>query len=145
MLKIYLKCNNCNRAFSDWFPLSYQVSKEKGVLRKFLNFWSSRTAFLAFSQANSQTNWIWIDCILQKWLSFHKNNDFITQIVRTWKCQNFNLNFTWFLPEFHSWGRNYTFRQLCFKRLLMILNEKVEEKNMQVRRILYMWIQHLIN
>jgi hypothetical protein len=25
---------------------------------KFLRFWSSRTAFLAFSKANSQTNWI---------------------------------------------------------------------------------------
>jgi hypothetical protein len=34
------------------------------------------TAFLAFSKANSQ-----IDCILQKWLSLHKNNYFITQIL----------------------------------------------------------------
>ena len=64
------------------------------------------------------------------------------------KCQNFNLDFS-ILPDFYLsftvGGRNYTFRQLCFKRLLMILNEKVGEKIMQVRRILYMWIQHLIN
>jgi hypothetical protein len=89
--------------------LPYYVSGEKGGLgssaRKCLHFWSAGTAFLAFSKANSQTNWMKIDCILQKWLSFHKNNYFITQILP----ENVKI-LTWILPEFylifyfHSWG-----------------------------------------
>jgi hypothetical protein len=32
MLKIYLKCNNYNKAFCDWLAISYYVSGEKGGL-----------------------------------------------------------------------------------------------------------------
>jgi hypothetical protein len=33
MLKIYLKCSNYNRAFSDWFPLSYtKFPKKRGYV-----------------------------------------------------------------------------------------------------------------
>jgi hypothetical protein len=61
----------------------------------FLYFWSSRTAFVPFSKANSQTNRIYIVCILQKWLSFHENNDFITQIVD----ENFKIKIWIFLHD----------------------------------------------
>jgi hypothetical protein len=46
MLTIHLKCNNSNKTFCDWFALSYE------------HFLSSGTAFLAFSKAFSQTNWM---------------------------------------------------------------------------------------
>jgi hypothetical protein len=39
---------------------------------------------------------MYIDCILQKWLSFHKNNDFITQILP----ENVKI-LTLILPDFY--------------------------------------------
>jgi hypothetical protein len=68
------------------------------VLRIRLKIFSAilRTAILAFSKANSQTNWMQIDCIFYKnGLSFHTNNYFITQILP----ENIKI-LTGILPDF---------------------------------------------
>jgi hypothetical protein len=86
ILKINLKWNNYNRAFSDWFPLSYysKFPKKREVLgsspKKCLHFWSSMTAFVAFSKANSQNlNWLYLTKMVI--ISGTKNNNFIMQIL----------------------------------------------------------------
>jgi hypothetical protein len=94
MFKIYLKCNNYNRAFSDWLPLSY-VYEEGGKIFTFLKLQSPGLHFWRFLKQIRKR-------IGSKLTVFYKN--VIISQNFTWKCQNLNLNFTWFLPEFHSWG-----------------------------------------
>jgi hypothetical protein len=56
--------------------------------------------------------WRFLKQMACKLTVFYKNGYHFTNIITdyanfTWKCQNFNLNFKWLLPEFHSRGEFY--------------------------------------
>jgi hypothetical protein len=107
MLKIHLKCNNYNNAFCDWFALSLCHTKfrKKSVVcspppENFDIFKVLGPYFWRFLKQIRKR----IGCKLtafykNAWLSFHKNNDFITQIF----TENIRQILTWIVPEFHSW------------------------------------------
>jgi hypothetical protein len=99
MLKIHLKCNNFNKAFCDWLHCHTKFREKRGVGGPLPeNFYIFEALGLHFWRFLKQVR----KQIGYKSTIFCKNGYHFTKIITyyanfTWKRQNFNLNFTWFL------------------------------------------------